>query len=98
MKNLYLICLLFFATQAFGQNAASVVKMEVPAVAMGDNQNFQALSFEPLAQNKFSILYFQELPASIAGDREFINEKMAGAFQDAEGKKYIPYSERVIIL
>lgn len=98
MKKLYFLCLLFLATHAFGQQAGSVVKMEVPAVAMGENQNFQALSFEPLAKDKYSILYFQELPASIAGDREFINEKMAGAFQDAEGKKFIPYSERVIIL
>ena len=98
MKKLYFLCLLFLATHAYSQNASSVVKMEVPVVAMGDNQNYQALSFEPLADNKFSILYFQELAASIAGDREFINDKLAGAFQDAEGKKYIPYSERVIIL
>jgi len=98
MKKLYFLCLLFWATQALGQNTGSVVKMEVPAVAMGENQNYQALSFEPLAQDKYSVLYFQEQYASIAGDKEFISEKQAGAFQDAEGKKYIPNSERVIIL
>lgn len=97
MKKIVLFCFLLFSLKSYSQNAGPV-KMEVPAVAMGENQNYQALSFEALAQDKYSVLYFQELAASIAGDKEFINEKMAGAFLDAKGEKFIPYSERMIVL
>src|SRR6187455_1387178 len=98
MKKIAVFCFLLLSLRTFGQDAGGPVKMEVPEVSLGANQNYQAICFEPLAKDKFSVLYMQELPATVVGSKEFRSEKMVGAFADAETKQYVPNSERVVVL
>lgn len=96
MRKLLLLYLIFVSIHAVGQKQALPLKMEVPSP--GGTQNLLAISYEPLAQDKFSILYIQELPATIVGGKEYISDKTLGAFADQEGKKPVAYSDRVIFL
>ena len=96
MKKLALYYLLFLSVNAFCQEGA--YKMDVPAIALGEKQNYQVLSFEALANDKYAILYMQELPASIVGDKEFRNEKYDGAYEEKDGKRLVSNSNRVIFL
>jgi len=98
MKTILLFCLTLLSFSALCQSNLSPVKMDLPSIASTENQNFQVISFEPLAQDKFSILYIQELPGTVAGEREYLSDKSLGAFVDQDAKKYVSYSDKVIVL
>src|ERR1043165_6380453 len=96
MKKFLLPVLVLFAAALFAQNDA--LKIDVPAIALGEKQNFQAISFEALGPDKFSILYAQELPASIVGEREFRSDKFDGAYLDQQFRQFIPHSSQALLL
>ncbi len=98
MKKLILCFFIALAINSFAQNEANVLKMDVPSIAMGERQDFRVLTFEPLSADQFSILYMQELPATIIGEREYRDDKRLGAFLDPEHHQSVAYSNRVLIL
>ncbi len=100
IKKLSICLFLLTSVHLFGQEK-NVLKMDVPVNALGENQNFQVISFEPLADDKYSILYMQELPASVVGDREFRAPTTAGAYTDTLKSGFtgfVNHSNKVIIL
>jgi len=98
MKKLLFCCFLLISIKTFAQNIANVIKMEVPAIAMGEMQDFKVITYEPISAEKYTILYLQELPASIIGEREFKKDNQLGAYIDADLKNFVNRSNRVIIL
>ncbi|MDP4663112.1 MAG: hypothetical protein NWS74_05575 [Salibacteraceae bacterium] len=101
MKNLVLSCLIFSSIHVFAQEKKPV-KMEVPTIALGENQNFDVLNYEAIASNEFSIMYLQELPATVISDLEFYNPAYIGAFAEKKDENdyrgFVNNSNRVLVL
>ncbi len=98
MKKIIFCCFLLISIKTFAQNTANVLKMDVPAIAMGERQDFRVITYEPISAEEYSILYLQELPASIIGEREFGKEDQMGAYIDSDLKNFVNRSNRVLIL
>jgi hypothetical protein len=74
------------------------IKFDVPAIKFGENQSFDVLSYEALSDGKYSIFYSQELAAAVKGEKEFFHPGGQGAHTEPKFGKYIPYSERILLL
>jgi hypothetical protein len=93
-KFTLLLSILFTIMISYGQ----AIKFDVPSIKFGENQSFNVLSYEALADGKYSIFYAQELSAGVKGEKEFFHPNNVGAFTEPKNGKYIPYSERVLLL
>jgi hypothetical protein len=100
MKKILLSFCVLFSLSALAQEK-NVLKLEVPEIALGANQNYEVLSYEALSANEFSIMYMQELPATIMSELEFRNATSEGAYEEkAVGglKDFVRNSNRVLFL
>lgn len=98
MKHFLILITALISWDVFCQDDTSSFTIDVPLIKLGEKQNYNVLSFEPLKDGKFSILYSQELPASILSELEFGADSVLGAFEDDKLRKQIPYSDRVLFL
>ena len=77
------------------------VKLDVPAIQFGENQNYNVISYDVLNTDEYSIMYMQELPATIVGEREFRYLDQTGAYakETADGlDDFVRNSNRVLFL
>lgn len=100
MKKLILSLFVLCALSAFAQEKKPL-QIEVPEIALGENQNYQVLSYEALSADEFSVMYMQELPATIMSELEYRNSTSEGAYKEkAVGgyKDFVQHSNRVLFL
>lgn len=87
-----------FFTSILCQEDTSSIALDVPYIKFGEKQDYEVLSFETLKDGKYSILYSQELPATVMSSLEFGGDSIVGAYEEESLKNFIPYSNRVLIL
>lgn len=100
MKKILLSILVLCALSSFAQEKKPL-QLEVPEIALGENQNYQVLSYEALSADEFAIMYMQELPATVMSELEYKNPTSEGAYKEkAVGglKDFVPHSNRVLFL
>jgi hypothetical protein len=97
MKKISII-LLSFCFYFIGLSQDLPLKIEVPAVQQDGNLQFNLLDFDVMGKDKFSLLYYNIIYASVLHPSEFVNDTGQIVFKDPERKKPIANSNQVVLL
>ncbi len=92
---LFICCLCILQTQA----QQLPVSITVPPVCTDVNQQFGIISFDVNpGTGKFTILYYQVLNASVATNKEYMEEPGDYVYENSEKKRGVPNSAQVLLL
>lgn len=96
--NLFLSA--FIAVVSISKLSAQTLplKIEVAPVSPDVNQQFGVLHFSAVEKDKFSILYYQPLNASIVASKEFLRDTGSVAYTDAKYREAVSYSDNALLL
>ncbi len=99
MIKQFFFFLLFAAIYQTSAAQTLPISISVPQVSPDGNQQFRVLNFD-ISDNgdAFSILYMQELNASVMTNKEFLDEGGDYVFEKPKKKDLIPNSNKIVLL
>lgn len=97
MKQLF-TTLLLLSLCIHGHAQELPLKTEVPAVSPDPNLPFTVMHFDVMGKDKFSILYYHLVYASVIHAGEFVSDTGQIVFKDTKRREAIPGSALVLLL